>query len=389
MKILGIDTSCDETSIAIINANGDFDAPEFETLSNIISSQIKIHQEWGGVFPALAKREHQNNLAPVLLDALRTAQLLKEEKTQISDEQQAEIKKLLEREQSLADDLLAIFKNYAKPDIDLIAVTTAPGLEPCLWVGINFAKAISYFWNIKLTPINHIESHLLANYLNGNKQQIKYPAIALIVSGGHTQLILMNKIGEYKIIGKTLDDAAGECFDKVARILSLGYPGGPIIEKIAQEQTGKEKKYNITLPRPMLKQKSYDFSFSGLKTAVLYEFKKQTPEIQQDIDYKNELATEAQNAILDVLIKKTILAAKEHNAQTVILGGGVTASNALKQKMQKTLSNEIPGIIMVAPEIILSTDNAAMVAVTGFFHKSKVLPYWENDNFVAKSRVDI
>lgn len=387
MKILGIDTSCDETSIAIVNAKGDFTNPEFEILSNIISSQIKIHQEWGGVFPALAKREHQKNLAPVLLDALKTAQILKEEKNSIAPEQEEEIRKILQREQSLADDLLAIFANYSKPDLDLIAITTAPGLEPCLWVGINFAKALSYFWDIKLTPINHIESHLLANYLNTQKPEIKYPAISLIVSGGHTQIVLINGIRNYKIIGKTLDDAAGECFDKVARILDLGYPGGPIIEKISQEY--QQNKYHISLPRPMLKNKNYDFSFSGLKTAVLYEFKKQSQELQQDLDYKKELAIEAQNAIIDVLIKKTIWAALEYNAQTIILGGGVTASNVLKQRMLEAINQQIPGAIMIAPDLILSTDNAAMVAATGFFHKSEVFPYWENEKFVAKSRVDI
>ncbi|GAI39325.1 unnamed protein product, partial [marine sediment metagenome] len=200
MNILAIDTSCDDTCISILKVkNQKSKTIEFNILSNIVSSQIKVHQKYGGVYPFLAKREHQKNLMPVLKQALKKAKLLKLSKSQ-------------------------------KPDIDIIAVTIGPGLDPCLWMGVNFAKALSYFWQVPIIPVNHIEGHLLANLL----PQIVFPAVCLVVSGGHTQLILMRKIGDYKIIGETRDDAAGECFDKTARILGLGYPGGPAIAALAE-----------------------------------------------------------------------------------------------------------------------------------------------------------
>jgi N6-L-threonylcarbamoyladenine synthase len=241
MNILAIDTSCDDTCISILEVkNG-----RFNLKSNIVSSQIKIHQKYGGVYPALAKREHQKNLMPVLKQALKKAKLLKVSKNQ-------------------------------KPDINAIAVTIGPGLDPCLWMGVNFAKALSYFWQVPIIPVNHIEGHILANFLTktDNNFQKSFPAICLIVSGGHTQLILMKGIGNYKIIGETRDDAAGECFDKTARILGLSYPGGPAIASEAERISTVQCKLQIKLPRPMINSKDYDFSFSGLKTAVLYDFKK-------------------------------------------------------------------------------------------------------------------
>jgi N6-L-threonylcarbamoyladenine synthase len=254
MKILAIETSCDDTGISILEVDN---KPNFKVLSNIVSSQIEIHKQYGGVFPAMAKREHQKNIIPVLTESLKESGLLNTSKP-ANKVKLKELEKILEHEPELFKKIVPFFKKYQKPDIDFITVTNGPGLEPCLWVGVNLAKALSYFWNIPVVPVNHIESHILVNTLQN--KNIKFPAIALIVSGGHTQIILVKKIGDYKILGETRDDAAGECFDKAARILGLDYPGGPVISKLAEtSEPGR-----ITLPRPMLNTKDYDFSFSGL-----------------------------------------------------------------------------------------------------------------------------
>ena len=180
--------------------------------------------------------------------------------------------------------LIPFLESYEKPNVDVISVTNGPGLEPCLWVGVNFTRAISFFWNLPIIPVNHIEGHILVNYLENKK--INLPAVSLVVSGGHTQIILMKKIGQYKILGETRDDAAGECFDKCAQILGLKYPGGPVVSKLAKEFKGKK---HIILPRPMMHTKDYDFSFSGLKTAVLYADRKVK---NKNAAYKEEMAHE-------------------------------------------------------------------------------------------------
>lgn len=322
MIILGIETSCDDTSVALVDAQ----KSGFKILENIISSQTKIHKKWGGVVPNLAKREHEKNL-PLILEE--------------------------------------VLKNNKKPDI--IAVTYGPGLEPCLWVGVNFAKELAVKLKKPLIPVNHIESHFLANWIESNGKNVKFPAIVLIVSGGHTILVLAKGIGKYKIVGETRDDAAGECFDKVARILGIGYPGGPIISKKAAEF--KKRKYNIKLPRPMMYQKNYDFSFSGLKTAVLYDFQSRSPKIRKSQDYIREICFEAQESIIDVLIKKTIRVARDFKVKSIILGGGVVANKNLRNKFKET-GKEL-GLEIVIPSIEYCTDNAVMTAVTAFFNKNK------------------
>lgn len=327
MTILSIETSCDETAIAILKKN-----KGFKILSNIVASQAKIHEKYGGVYPTLAKREHQKNLPIVLEKALKKAK---------------------------------------RPKIDAIAVTVGPGLEPCLWVGVNFAKALGFFWELPIIPVNHLEAHIFANFLNtkfGSRTSEKYqifPAICLIVSGGHTQLILMKDFGKYKILGETRDDAAGECFDKTARILGLGYPGGPAIEQQAKKCTGPTC---ATLPRPMINQKNYDFSFSGLKTAVLYDFKKRSSKARRSEKYIKEMAHEIQQAIIDVLIKKTIKAAKDYKAKTIILGGGVAANKELRKQLQEKIKKELPNTYYLKPNTLFCTDNAAMIGVTAFYH---------------------
>src|SRR3989344_669652 len=232
MIILAIDTSCDDTCIALL----EIENYKLKILSNVVSSQVKLHAKYGGVYPSLAKREHQKNLPLVFSQATKNTDLLK---------------------------------------IDKIAVTVGPGLEPCLWQGINFVKDLAEKLKKPLIPVNHIEAHISANFIGRGPSSSSFPAVCLVVSGGHTQLILMKGIGKYQLIGETRDDAAGECFDKTARILGLGYPGGPAIANIASLGnlvSKKETKFLVRLPRPMVGQRNYEFSFSGLKTAVLYDF---------------------------------------------------------------------------------------------------------------------
>ncbi|OGZ75557.1 MAG: hypothetical protein A3G45_01080 [Candidatus Staskawiczbacteria bacterium RIFCSPLOWO2_12_FULL_37_15] len=395
MKILAIETSCDDTGIAILEVKRG-KTPVFTVLSNIIASQIKVHQKYGGVYPMMAKREHQKNLLPALTKSLKESELLKSQITnsnlQANPKSQI-INTILEREPELLKKIIPFLKKYKKPDVDLIAVTNGPGLEPCLWVGINFAKALSSFWDIPVVPVNHIESHILASCLENQKSE--FPAVALVVSGGHTQLILVKKIGNYKILGETRDDAAGECFDKSAKILGLGYPGGPVIAKLAKLAETRSplisgERVSAQLPRPMINTKDYDFSFSGLKTAVLYHHKKQvwlnshdrrkltTLKIKQ---YRQEMAVEIQQAVIDVLLKKTIKAAKDYKAKTIILGGGVSANQELRKQFKEAIENKLAAFLSIdknaatiyflVPPANLSTDNAVMTAITGYFHRNK------------------
>src|SRR5581483_10219001 len=343
MKILAIETSCDDTGIAVLQRKNN----RFAVRSNIVSSQA-IHQNYGGVFPMMAKREHQKNLVPVLTQALREAKLLQplSIKKEIGKKELLTIKKILAKEEHLLPLVVDFLQTYKKPLVDSLAVTYGPGLEPCLWVGINFARVLSFYWDIPLIPVNHIEAHILVNFLN--RPEVTFPALALVVSGGHTQLILMKKIGAYEIIGETRDDAAGECFDKAAKILGLGYPGGPIISNIASQITQSP----ILLPRPMISSHDYDFSFSGLKTAVLYKVRETSEKERKSKDFIANMCFAVQDSIIDVLLKKTFAAAKNYNIKiptakpskildskaigTIILGGGVSANQELKKQFTAT-----------------------------------------------------
>jgi len=314
MKILAIETSCDDTAIALVEAKNN----KFKVLSNIVSSQTEIHKKWGGVYPSLAKREHLKNL-PIVFRKIRRG----------------------------------------RTSADFIAVTVGPGLEPCLWTGINFAKDLAKKYDLPIIPVNHIEAHILVNFI---EKKPKLPAVALVVSGGHTQLILVKDIGKYKILGETRDDAAGECLDKTARILGLGYPGGPAIAAAAKSyprsDLGKLSRGRTSdkLPRPMINTEDYDFSFSGLKTAVLYGFKNQPV---------NQMAKEIQQAVIDVLIKKTVKAANDYNAKTIILGGGVSANEELRKQFKRKFKN------VIMPDKKFSTDNAVMAAIAGYYNIRK------------------
>lgn len=384
MKILAIETSCDDTGIAVLEGPKGYPDDNFKTLSNVVASQIKIHKKYGGVFPALAKREHQKNLVTILSESLKKSGLLKKRNKTVRINS-IKINKILEREKELAKKIIPFLKKYEKPNADLIAVTNGPGLEPCLWVGVNFAKTLSYFWNIPIVPINHIEAHILVNFLDN--KDIKLPAIALVVSGGHTQIILIEKIGKYRILGETRDDAAGECFDKCAKILGLGYPGGPIISKLASQlkitQTQRMPQLQTKLPRPMINTKNYDFSFSGLKTAVLYADRKNTNKNRQ---YKKEMSAAIQQAIIDVLLKKTIKAVKDFKAKTLILGGGVSANSELKNQFKNKLNRDCPVVEFLVPKPNLSTDNGLMVAIAGFYHKGDA-KIWQDIEVNANLRV--
>ena len=367
MLILGIETSCDETAASIIEIKKD----KIEVLSNVVSSQIKLHAAWGGVVPNLAAREHLKNIFPVIRSALRKARI--------------------------------------KPEaLDLIGVTSGPGLIPALLIGVNAAKTLSYIWKKPLLGIHHIEGHIYANFIGdkisvisndqfptlptgrqvSKKSQnskfkiqnsdIKFPILCLVVSGGHTQLILMKKHLRYEIIGETQDDAVGEAFDKVARILGLGYPGGPAIAKMAANYKLKTTNYKLDFPRPMIDSPNFNFSFSGLKTAVLYETKKHLGFLK-DKEYIAEVCREFQNAATEVLIAKTIRAAKKYQPSSILLAGGVSANLELRKKLGAAAKKELPKITYHIPEIKYALDNSAMIAAATFFRwklsRKKIYPW--------------
>lgn len=330
MIILGIETSCDETSASVVKA----DRGKFKILSNIVSSQIKIHAKYGGVVPEVAARKHIENMMPVLISSLKQAKIKKE-------------------------------------DIDIVAVTNGPGLAISLLVGVETARTLSFALKKKLVAVNHIEAHILSNMISNSK--IKFPALCLVVSGGHTQLVLIKEIGKYQIIGETLDDAVGECFDKVAKILGLGYPGGPIISKVAK--SGNPNAYN--LPRPMMKHDNFDFSFSGLKTAVLYLVNKLTRTRQRLVPTDiQDIAASFQQAAVDVLLDKTTRAAKEYKVKTIMLAGGVSANQKLREQMKSAAEEQ--GNALFLPDLKYCTDNAAMIAVAGYYGaKAKRFTSWD------------
>jgi N6-L-threonylcarbamoyladenine synthase len=391
MRILAIETSCDETAIAIVEVLEDQEKTSFSILGNSLNSQIKLHEQYGGVFPMMAKREHARTLIPLLRNALEQARELEELRIKNTEYKEEQIRKLLEREGNLADEFLEFVSKYKKPEIDAIGVTNGPGLEPALWVGINFAKALSLIWNIPLYPINHMEGHILSATLkeekNNNNQfsiiDLKNPILSLLISGGHTELVLSEKNGDYKVLGTTRDDAVGEAFDKVARMLELPYPGGPQISKLAENARDSGiKNTEIKLPRPMINSDDLDFSFAGLKTAVLYLIKK-LPKV--DDNTKKEIALEFENAAVEVLISKTCKAILNTNPKILILGGGVSANTHIRREFKKMISEEFPDIELLIPEQTLSTDNAVMIAITTYQKiKSKTPP---TTDFIASGNL--
>ncbi|MFA5020680.1 MAG: tRNA (adenosine(37)-N6)-threonylcarbamoyltransferase complex transferase subunit TsaD, partial [Patescibacteria group bacterium] len=284
MIILALETSCDETSAAILSGN----RGDLKLLANVVSSQIDIHKQYGGVVPEVAARHHIQNIIPVVAEALETAKI--------------------------------------KPaNIDLMAVTSGPGLVTSLIIGVETAKALSYAWQKPLLAVNHMYSHIAANFY-GN--EIKFPAVCLVVSGGHTEIVHLKNYQQYKKIGQTIDDAAGEAFDKVAKLLGLGYPGGPAISAKADKFPIPNFQFPIIkLPRPMINTKDYNFSFSGLKTAVLYAAQKIR---NQDENFQIAMSHYFQEAVIEVLVAKTVRAAKQLKAKTILMAGGVAANKELR-----------------------------------------------------------
>ncbi len=366
MRILSIETSCDETAISIITADGDFPDATYEIIGDALFSQIALHAPYGGVFPSLAKREHAKAIVPLMIEALTEAELLVPGSHTSSPELTTSITATLEREPELAAAIADFMNAYNEPEIDLIAVTVGPGLEPALWVGVNFAKVLAEIWNKKVVAVNHMEGHVLASVydvVEDNKlAQIGFPAIALLISGGHTELLLMKNWGQYEKIGQTRDDAVGEAFDKVARLLGLPYPGGPELSKLA----GLGRKAALPplkadLPRPMLKSGDLDFSFSGIKTAVRYALDGQE---LTDTD-KQALARDFEDAVTEVLVKKSSDAVATHGAKSLIIGGGVSANQYIRTELNRHFLKEHPDCELYFPTPGLSTDNSIMIALAG------------------------
>lgn len=322
MIILSIESSCDETAVAILEIN----KRKFKVLANFVASQINIHKKYGGVVPEVAARKHMENMLPILDKALKQAKLTVKQ-------------------------------------IDAIAVVYGPGLITSLIVGIETAKTLAMIWNKPLIPVNHVKAHILANYLQGEQgelEDIKYPALCLVVSGGHTSLVLLSDANNFKTIGSTRDDAVGEAFDKAAKIMGLGYPGGPIISKYAVNADPNYYK----LPRPMIYSKDFDFSFSGLKTAVRNEWEKVRFKDEEAI---RNMCAAFQQASIDVLVAKTLRAAEQYQVKSLLLGGGVAANKELRRQLSEQVAEKIPHIKFFQPDLHLTTDNALMVAVAAYF----------------------
>ena len=313
MLVLGIESSCDETSVAIVKDGK-------EVLANIINSQIKIHEKFGGVVPEVASRHHVYQVSMVFEEAFKVA-------------------------------------NVKPEDIDLVAVTKGPGLIGSLLVGVNAAKTFAMMYKKPLIGVHHLAGHIYANAI---EHEIKFPNIALLVSGGNTELIYMKEHFDFEIIGETLDDAVGEAYDKVARVVGLPYPGGPHVDKLAH--LGNDT-YN--LPRVYLDDKSYNFSFSGLKSAVInlaHNLKQRGQEVNV-----NDLCASFQSSVTEVLVNKTLKLAKEKNVNQIIVAGGVSANKGLKERFME----ENKGFEICIPSIKYCTDNAAMIAVAGYYQYQK------------------
>jgi N6-L-threonylcarbamoyladenine synthase len=374
MKILAIETSCDETAVAIIEAMTVGGNTTFTVLGNALLSQIEIHREFGGVYPMVAKREHAKNIVPILEAALTEADMLTESTQSMAADVHEKITTLLEREPGLSEQFLAMITEVAIPDIDAIAVTAGPGLEPALWVGVNFAKALSLAWNKPLVPVNHMEGHIMTALMAEPASEGVYemptpelPLVSLLISGGHTEIVLSKEWLAYKKIGETKDDAVGEAFDKVARMLGLQYPGGPEVSKLAEKARERGGENPVVLPRPMIHEHNLDFSFSGLKTAVLYKVRgKELTDTE-----KEDLARAFEEAAADVLYAKTARALEETNAASLALGGGVSANTHITRTFRERVTKNFPHVRLCIPSPALTGDNALMIAFAGYFYATK------------------
>ena len=317
MLILSIETSCDETSAAVIE-NGD------TILSNVVASQINSHKRFGGVVPEIASRHHVEYITLIIEEAMEEAYVTFE-------------------------------------DLDAVAVTEGPGLVGALLIGVNAAKAIAYAHNLPLIPVNHIAGHIYANQL---VQPLEFPLLSLVVSGGHTELIYMKEHGSFEIIGETRDDAAGEAYDKIGRVIGVPYPGGKHIDEMAQ--IGED---TFNFPRAMIDEDNYDFSFSGLKSAFIN--KVHNAEQKGEELNREDLATSFQQAVVDVLVSKTIRAAKEYDVKQIILAGGVAANSGLRTGLSEAVETELTDVPLIIPPLSLCGDNAAMIGAAAFLEKEQ------------------
>jgi N6-L-threonylcarbamoyladenine synthase len=383
MIILGIETSCDDTALALIETRGSGLNMECRVISSLVHSQAELHSAYGGVFPTLAKREHGKNIVPLLhklfVDAGQYLNEITTKKDTLTSEQ---FSKILETFYELKGSNPDLYESVAHaeflkhiPAIDRIAVTEGPGLEPALWVGISFARILGSLWNVPIVPVNHMEGHVVGSLLSSDApsgtwqilKPIQFPALALLISGGHTELVKIENIKEvlkYSIIGQTKDDAVGEAFDKVARLLGLSYPGGPHISRLAHEAYEEKIASPVSLPRPMINSKDLDFSFSGLKTAVLYAVRENSDAEGKLTDtFKKGMAHEFEQAVADTLEAKVRKALEDTSAQTLIIGGGVSANHVLRARFEHIATEY--GIPLYMPTRHISGDNALMIAVAG------------------------
>ncbi|HZK47100.1 MAG TPA: tRNA (adenosine(37)-N6)-threonylcarbamoyltransferase complex transferase subunit TsaD [Atopostipes sp.] len=317
MLILSIETSCDETSAAVIE-NGD------TILSNVVASQINSHKRFGGVVPEIASRHHVEYITLIIEEAMEEAYVTFE-------------------------------------DLDAVAVTEGPGLVGALLIGVNAAKAIAYAHNLPLIPVNHIAGHIYANQL---VQPLEFPLLSLVVSGGHTELIYMKEHGSFEIIGETRDDAAGEAYDKIGRVIGVPYPGGKHIDEMAQ--VGED---TFNFPRAMIDEDNYDFSFSGLKSAFINKVHN-AEQKGEELNHE-DLATSFQQAVVDVLVLKTIRAAKEYDVKQIILAGGVAANSGLRTGLSEAVETELTDVPLIIPPLSLCGDNAAMIGAAAFLEKEQ------------------
>jgi N6-L-threonylcarbamoyladenine synthase len=379
MITLGIETSCDDTALSLIETRGTGDTFEYRIVGSLVHSQADLHSTYGGVYPALAKREHGKNLVPLL------QKLFEMSGDSISGKKDGSAKEVVdfprtlaeiivrtqEQNQDLAESLRQATFLAHIPSIDRIAVTEGPGLEPALWVGISFARILSDIWGVPVVPVNHMEGHILGSLLQDDTashewqslKSVQYPALALLISGGHTELVHIKNSGSYSIIGHTLDDAVGEAFDKAARLLGLPYPGGPHIARLAQQARELELSKQVSLPRPMIGSKDLNFSFSGLKTAVLYAVRAAEQDGTFDERFKQSLAREFEDAVTDTLVSKIRAAIDTTEVHALILGGGVSANQHIITRISK-LAEEY-SIPLLAPSRHVSGDNALMIALAG------------------------
>lgn len=318
MRILGIESSCDETAMSIVSKNDGVIVIE----KSLVASQIDLHKMYGGVVPEVAAREHVSAIFPMLLE-------------------------------------LGVSRDGH--EIDAISVTAGPGLVAALRIGVELAKTLAWIWNKPLVAANHLEGHVYSVW--SQTPTPAFPALCLLVSGGHTELFLMRDHAQYELIGMTRDDAAGEAFDKVAKLLGLGYPGGPAISKIALEGNPNA----ISFPRPMLESGDFDFSFSGLKTAVRVYLQSHLSDLSDISSLSNipDIVASFQQAVVDILTIKTLSAVQRFAPKSVILSGGVSANRALRESLSNELAKQFPDVTFHAPDLSLSGDNAVMIAIAG------------------------